>query len=100
MSSKPSGTGWAREITDDELRDAKTYSNGSFPLRLASSRGIAGLLVGMQISKLGIDYIKTRPSLINAVTLDDANRVARRLYDADKLTIVIVGEPEGISSTR
>ena len=54
----------------------------------------------MQISKLGIDYIKTRPSLINAVTLDDANRVARRLYNADKLTVVIVGEPEGISSTR
>ena len=87
-------------ITAEELRDAKTYSNGSFPLRLGSSRGIAGLLVGMQISDLSMDYIETRPSFINAVTLEDANRVARRLYDADKLTAIVVGEPKGISPTR
>lgn len=86
-------------ITAEELRDAKTYSNGSFPLRLGSSRGIAGLLVGMQISNLGMDYIKNRPSLINAVTLEDANRVARRLYDADRLTAVVVGQPKGITAT-
>ena len=86
-------------ITAEELRDAKTYSNGSFPLSLGSSRGIAGLLVGMQISNLGMDYIKNRPSLINAVTLEDANRVARRLYDADRLTAVVVGQPKGITAT-
>lgn len=86
-------------ITAEELRDAKTYSNGSFPLRLGSSRGIAGLLVGMQISNLGMEYIKDRPSLINAVTLEDANRVARRLYDADKLTTIVVGQPEGITAS-
>lgn len=86
-------------ITEKELQDAKTYSNGSFPLRLGSSRGIAGLLVGIQISDLGMDYIQKRPSLINAVTLEDANRVARRLFDADKLTAVVVGEPTGIAPT-
>ena len=94
---------WARlgekGITAKELQDAKTYSNGSFPLRLGSSRGIAGLLVGIQISNLGMDYITKRPSLINAVTLEEANRVARRIFDADKLTAVVVGQPKGITAT-
>jgi zinc protease len=87
-------------VTAKELETAKTYMNGSFPLRLGSSRGIAGMLVSIQISDLGMDYIKKRPSLINAISLDEANRVAKRLYKADDLTVVIVGDPEGIDEKR
>lgn len=86
-------------ITKKELKDAKTYMNGSFPLRLGSSRGIANLLVGVQVSKLGINYIKQRSSLINGVTLAHANRVAHRLYNADDLTVVVVGDPDGVVSS-
>ena len=87
-------------ITAKELEIAKTYMNGSFPLRLGSSRGIANMLVGIQISDLGMDYIKQRPSLIDSISLDDANRVAKRLYNADDLTVVIVGDPKGIDEKR
>lgn len=87
-------------ITAKELETAKTYMNGSFPLRLGSSRGIANMLVGIQISDLGMDYIKKRPSLIDAVSLAEANRVAKRLYKADDLTVVIVGDPKGIDEKR
>jgi zinc protease len=87
-------------ITANELSTAKTFMNGSFPLRLGSSRGIANMLVGIQVSDLGIDYIKKRPSLIDSVSLDEANRVAKRLYNVDDLTVVIVGDPEGIDEKR
>ena len=60
-------------ITAKELDTAKTYMNGSYPLRLGSSRGIAGMLVGIQIADLGMDYIKKRPSFINSITLAEAN---------------------------
>ncbi len=83
-----------------ELRDAKTYLTGSFPLRFSSSGRISGMLVGMQLVHLGIDYLDRRNGFIEAVTLEDARRVARRLYDPDKLTVVIVGRPHGISPTR
>jgi zinc protease len=58
------------------------------------------MMVGIQISDLGMDYIKKRPSLINAISLDEANRVAKRLYKADDLTVVIVGDPKGIDEKR
>jgi zinc protease len=86
-------------VTDTELEQAKTYINGSFPLRLDSGRSIADMLVQIQIDKLGIDYIDRRPALINAVTAADIRRVARRLLHADKLTVVVVGDPEGVQST-
>lgn len=86
-------------ISAAELKDVKAFANGSFPLRLGSSRGIANILVGMQLSNLGIDYISKRRDLINSVTLEQANRVARRLYKADALTVVVVGNPAGISET-
>jgi zinc protease len=86
-------------VSDQELDQAKTYINGSFPLRLDSSRSVADLLVQIQIDKLGIDYIDKRASFINAVTAADIQRVAKRLLNADKLTVVVVGDPEGVQST-
>jgi zinc protease len=57
------------------------------------------MLVGIQRSYLGMDYIEKRPSLINSITLEQANRVARRLFRADDLTVVVVGDPKGIKET-
>ncbi|MCH8926535.1 MAG: insulinase family protein [Proteobacteria bacterium] len=95
---------WRRMAEDgpseEELRDAKIYLTGSFPLRFSSSGRISGMLIGMQLNYLGIDYLDRRNALIEAVTLDDARRVATRLYDADKLTVIVVGRPEGVTATR
>jgi zinc protease len=86
--------------TADELRDAKTYLTGSFPLRFSSSDRIAGMLVGMQTENLGIDYLDRRNSFIESITAEDARRVARRLYDEGSLTVVVVGRPDGVKPTR
>ena len=95
---------WRRMAEDgpseEELRDAKIYLTGSFPLRFSSSGRISGMLIGMQLNYLGIDYLDRRNALIETVTLDDARRVARRLYDADKLMVIVVGRPEGVTATR
>ena len=80
-------------VSAAELKDAKTYLNGSFPLNLTSSGRIAGLLVAMQRHKLGIDYIGRRANLINQVTLADLSRVAKRLLQPGKMLTVIVGDP-------
>jgi len=86
--------------TETELRDAKAYLAGSFPLSLDSTRRIAGVLVQMQTDKLGIDYLDRRASLIGGVTLDEARAVARRLYDPARLSFAVVGDPAGLESTR
>ena len=78
-------------ITQKELDEAKQYLTGAWPLRFTSTASIADILLAVQKDNLGLDYIDKRNSLINAVTLADAKRVAKRLYDPDGLTVVIVG---------
>jgi zinc protease len=84
--------------TADELAKAKAYLNGSFVLNLDTSSKIAALLVQLQLDGLGIDYFARRPEMINAVTLEDARRVAKRMLDTGML-VTVAGRPEGIAST-
>lgn len=80
--------------TEKELDDAKTYITGSFPLAFASNRGTAAQLGAYQRQNLDIGYVGRRNSLIEAVTLDQVKKVARRLYNPAKMTIVIGGTPK------
>lgn len=79
-----------------ELDEAKSYLTGSYALRFDTSSKVAGQLLQIQIDDLGIDYIDKRNSLINAVTLDDLKRVAKRLTAARDALIIVVGRPQGI----
>ena len=91
---------WARMansgVTQDELRRAKTYLTGSYPLRFDGNGPIANIMVGMQMQGLPVAYITSRNDKINTVTLEDANRVAQQLLDPEGLHFVVVGRPEGL----
>jgi zinc protease len=84
---------------EQEVADAKSYLEGSYALGLDTSAKVAGQLVQMQLDHLGIDYIDRRSSMIEAVTLADTKRVAKRLLDAG-LLVTVVGEPQGVTSTE
>jgi zinc protease len=79
--------------TEEELANAKSYLTGSYALRFESSSGIANQLLWIQIEDLGIDYVGRRNALVEAVTLADIRRVAKRLIEADRLITTIVGKP-------
>jgi zinc protease len=91
---------WARMAAGDfdeaDLAAAKTYLTGSYPLRFEGNGSIAAVLAGLQMQGYAIDYPMTRNARINAVTLEDARRVAARLYRPDALRFVVVGTPEGL----
>ncbi len=65
---------------------------------MTATARIANILVGMQMEGLPIDYPKTRNAKIEAVTLDDIARVAKRLLQPDALHFVVVGQPEGVKT--
>lgn len=90
----------AKGVSAEELADAKTFLTGSFFTRLNSTRRIASVLLSVQLDNLGIDYLERRNSLIEAVTMADIKRVARRVLDPAKLTFVVVGAPKGVKPTR
>jgi zinc protease len=83
--------------TAAELAEAKSYLKKSFALHLDTSKKIAGMLVQIQLDHLGIDYVHKRDELIDAITLEDARRVAKRLLDAG-LLVTVVGRPSGLTA--
>lgn len=95
---------WAKiaadAVTEDELARAKTYMTGAYPLRFDGNGPIARILVGMQTIGLPADYPQTRNARIEAVTMADIRRVAKRLFQPDQLEFVVVGQPTGVTSTE
>jgi zinc protease len=87
-------------VTAEALEDAKTYITGAYPLRFDGNAAIARITAGMQMRGMPKDYIATRNDRMNAVTLADVNRVAEDLMQPDKLTFVVVGQPEGLEPTN
>ena len=85
-------------VTAEELAQAKTYLTGAYPLRFDGNAEIAGILVGMQSIGLPTEYVANRNDYINAVTLDDVNRVASELLDPEGLHFVVVGQPAGLET--
>lgn len=86
--------------TAAELAAAKTYLTGSFPLSFDSTLRVAGLLVVIQKDHLGVDYLDRRSALIDAVTLADAQRVAKRILDPAALSFAVVGSPGNLPGAR
>jgi zinc protease len=95
---------WARMAdegpTAEELADAKSYVIGSLPLALDSTTAIADALLSIRLNDLPKDYMDQRTALIEAVSLDDVQRVAKRLFNPDRLTIAVAGAPEASEGWR
>jgi zinc protease len=95
---------WAKmaagNVTAEELATAKTYMTGAYPLRFDGNGAIANILVGMQMLGLPPDYPKTRNDKVNAVTLEDVQRVAARLMKPENLFFTVVGQPVGLESSK
>jgi zinc protease len=83
--------------TAEELANAKSYLKGSYALAFDTSPKIANQMVQIQLDELGIDYIEKRNGLFDAVTLDDAKRVAKRLL-AGELLVTIAGPSQGVAA--
>ena len=85
-------------LTAEELAAAKTYLTGAYPLRFDGNGPIANILIGMQMDGLGPEYVTERNALVEALTLDEVNRVAAELYDPEALHFVVVGQPERLET--
>jgi len=78
-------------VTPRELAESKQYLVGSMPRMLETNAGIAGFLQTCEHFDLGLDYDRRLPGLVDAVTLDEVNGLARRFLDPDVATITVAG---------
>jgi zinc protease len=81
---------------DEELDKARKYLVGSYALRFDTSTKIAGNLLSLQTDGFPVEFLDERNKRIEAVTLDDTKRVAKRLFEGKKLLVAAAGRPVGM----
>ncbi len=80
-------------VTDRELKLAKDYLIGSFPLRLDTSAKVADFVVAVEEQGLGLDYADRYKERVAKVTAADVQRVAMKFFAPDAFNRVVVGAP-------
>jgi len=84
----------ATPVTDAELRAARDYLVGVFPLRFETPGPVVGALAGLFVHELPDDELARYRDAIESVTVDDVQRVAREHIHPERVAIVVVGDHE------
>ena len=81
-------------VTERELKLAKDYLIGSFPLRLDTTSKVADFIVAVEEQGLGLDYADRYKERVAKVTAADVQRVAAKYFAPDTFNRVVVGAPK------
>jgi zinc protease len=63
-------------------------------LALDTSSKLAQAMLQYQLDRLPMDYIEKRNAIVDAVTLEDAKAVAKRLWGQGLLTVIVGRAPQ------
>jgi zinc protease len=74
-----------------ELADSQSFLTGSMPLRLETNEGVARALLEMERHGLGLDYLLRYSDLVNAVTAQSVQEIAREYLDPDRYVLAVAG---------
>lgn len=80
-----------KQVSDEELADAKKYLTGAFVFYYQTNAQIANELVHTHRYKLGSDYVSRYPGLIEAVTAEKVLDIARKYLRPESLQVAICG---------
>ena len=81
-------------VSDRELREAKAFLIGSFPLKIDTGSKMARLLSQIELHGLGLDYAERYPKLIGSVTKSDIQKMALKYLHPDRIALVVVAHLE------
>ncbi|HSB26962.1 MAG TPA: pitrilysin family protein [Pyrinomonadaceae bacterium] len=83
-------------VSEKEINDAKSYLTGVFPIRLETQEGLIEQLVQIKMLNLPSDYLETYRDRVQAVTVEEIQRVARLYVRPDEAALIVVGDGSAV----
>jgi zinc protease len=83
-------------VSEKEISDAKSYLTGVFPIRLETQEGLTDQLVQIKMLNLPDDYLQHYRDRVQAVTVDEIQRVANKYVRPDQAAVIIVGDGSAV----
>jgi zinc protease len=85
-------------ISDAELRAARDFLVGVFPLRFETPGAVVGALAGLVVHELPDDELARYRPQIEAVSIADVQRAAEQRVDTERVAIVLVGDVDAFGA--
>ena len=79
-------------VSEKEIRDAKSYLTGVFPIRLETQEGLTDQLVQIKMLNLPNDYLQQYRDRVQAVTAAQIQEVAMKYVKPDEAAVIVVGD--------
>ncbi|MBN1918567.1 MAG: insulinase family protein [Verrucomicrobia bacterium] len=83
-------------VTDEEFERARRSIENQFVFRFQTAEQIVAQKAELEYIGLPSDYLERYLDTIRGVTKEDLMRVAQRLIQPDRITLLIVGKPEAL----
>ncbi|MGA9327103.1 MAG: pitrilysin family protein [Salegentibacter sp.] len=80
------------KVSKEELANAKAKYTGNFVLSLEQPSTVARFALNIEKDNLDKDFYETYLKKLNAVTVEDVQRVAKKYFQADNERIVVTGK--------
>ncbi len=82
-------------VSDAEISKARELGKGRLLLRMEDTRSVAGWIGGQELLTGSIKTVDEVLSILDSVTAEDVQRVARALFRTEKLSLALVGPGRG-----
>ncbi|MFH1197923.1 MAG: pitrilysin family protein [bacterium] len=86
-------------VTAEELNSTKNFMTGTFARSLEEPETVADFALNIERYNLSKDYYKNYLKNLNAVTIEDIQRVAKKYIKPDKAYIIVVGSAEEVGES-
>lgn len=83
-------------VSQKELADAKSYLTGVFPIRLETQEGLTDQLVQLKMMRLPDDYLQVYRDRVQAVTLEEIQRVGQKYVKPDEAALIVIGDGSAV----
>lgn len=82
----------SQKVTEDELKNVKAAYVGSFVRNIEKPETVARYALNIKTNNLPEDFYETYLAKLNAVTVDDIQRVAQKYFSEDNTRIVVTSK--------
>ena len=82
----------SKPVSEEELKNTKAKYIGNFVLALERPQTIAGYALNIETENLPKDFYKTYLEKINAITVADVQKAAKKYFSSKNARIVVVGK--------
>ncbi|MGE4232395.1 MAG: M16 family metallopeptidase [Bacteriovoracia bacterium] len=84
-------------ISEDELKDAKSYLTGSFFIGLENIYSVANMLFKNLLYGIKSGFLEEYRERITKITVDDVHRAIQKYYKLDEIKAVVVSDAKALS---